>query len=224
MGATFGRTKVWIVGETLTAAALNAEFDNILNNLDPSGVDDASTNLSAMQTTVDPYPLSTPSLATDLAGEIQRLRYLIKQITGEAQWYMDPEMDLATLSGAGIFPSGTKLWFYQNTAPSGWTIDTTPADAVLAVKGGSGAYNVSGGSQAGTWTQPDHTLTTAEIPAHTHTTYCPVAGPAYGQPAGAIPYAAYTYVTSSSTGGGGAHNHGTTWRPLAQVGIICTKD
>jgi len=224
MGATFGRTKVWIVGETLTAADLNAEFNNILNNLDPSGVDDASTNLSAMQTTVDPYPLSTPSLATDLAGEIQRLRYLIKQITGEAQWYMDPEMDLATLSGARLFPSGTKLWFYQNTAPSGWTIDTTPADAVLAVKGGSGAYNVSGGSQAGTWTQPDHTLTTAEIPAHTHTAYCPVAGPEGVWSPGAVPYAAYTYVTSSSTGGGGAHNHGTTWRPLAQVGIICTKD
>ena len=224
MGATFGRTKVWIVGETLTAADLNAEFDNILNNLDPSGVDDASTNLSAMQTTVDPYPLSTPSLATDLAGEIQRLRYLIKQITGEAQWYMDPEMDLATLSGAGIFPSGTKLWFYQNTAPSGWTIDTTPADAVLAVKGGSGAYNVSGGSQAGTWTQPDHTLTTAEIPAHTHTL------------GGSYVYYATDYLGSyfvltnlnnantGSTGGGGAHNHGTTWRPLAQVGIICTKD
>lgn len=224
MGATFGRTKVWIVGETLTAADLNAEFDNILNNLDPSGVDDASTNLSAMQTTVDPYPLSTPSLATDLAGEIQRLRYLIKQITGEAQWYMDPEMDLATLSGDEIFPSGTKLWFYQNTAPSGWTIDTTPADAVLAVKGGSGAYNVSGGSQAGTWTQPDHTLTTAEIPAHTHTL------------GGSYVYYATDYLGSyfvltnlsnantGSTGGGGAHNHGTTWRPLAQVGIICTKD
>jgi len=58
------------------------------------------------------------------------------------------------------------MWFYQNTAPTGWVIDSTPADAILAVKGGSAAYNVNGGMAAGTWTHPTHTHTG---PSHTHT-------------------------------------------------------
>jgi len=35
-GATFSRVKTWSASETLTASDLNAEFDNILNNLAPS--------------------------------------------------------------------------------------------------------------------------------------------------------------------------------------------
>lgn len=97
MGSTFSRVKTWSSGETLTAADLNAEFDNILNNLDPDGVDDASASASAMQDAADPYPASTASLATSLTGELKRLRYLLAQITGETYWYIDPDNDIATL-------------------------------------------------------------------------------------------------------------------------------
>ena len=38
------------------------------------------------------------------------------------------------------FPTGTKAWFFQNTAPIGWTIDATVTDDLLAVKGGTQAY------------------------------------------------------------------------------------
>ena len=126
---------------------------------------------------------------------------------------------------AAPFASGTKMWFFQNTAPTGWTIDSTPADSLLAVKGGSGAFNVNGGTEAGTWQIPDtegHVLTIAEMPSHTHTesgwsTESGYAGPGSGAPA---------TVTTGATGGGGAHTHTQvdTWRPLAQVGIICEKD
>lgn len=136
-----------------------------------------------------------------------------------------------------FFAAGTKLWFYQNTAPIGWTIDSACADAILAVKGGSNAYNAAGGTQAGTWTQPghlhataDHILTVAEMPAHVHSSPAQVAAQqGFG---GATNYLATAGGTTGSTGGDGAHNHGntgtgataSTWRPLAQVGIICTKD
>lgn len=95
MGATFSRIKTW-VNEVLYPADLNAEFDNILNNFTPSGMDDYSTNTAQMQSTADPYPGSVESLATSGSGELERLRYVIKQITGEAQWYIDPDTDLAT--------------------------------------------------------------------------------------------------------------------------------
>lgn len=96
MGATFARVKTWTT-ETLTDSDLNGEFDNILNNLTPAGIDDESAADAAMQATADPYPAAAISKPTSLQGELQRLRYLIKQITGETHWYIDPDNNIATL-------------------------------------------------------------------------------------------------------------------------------
>jgi len=123
-----------------------------------------------------------------------------------------------------FYTSGRKLYFYENTAPTGWTI-VAVTDAVLAVKGGAQAYNTTGGTTAGTWTQPNHTLITNEIPAHTHTyntgsfhTAADFSRVAHGNEN------APSTLTSSSTGGGAAHNHGTTYRPYGAIGIIASKD
>ena len=146
-----------------------------------------------------------------------------------------------TISATGTVMVGdggtTKCWFYLNTAPTGWTIDATPADALLAVKGGSQAYNANGGTQVGTWTQlasGGTTLSAAES----------------GFPGGSPPTPPITYGASGSTIGflvGGPasltspsgsltiasanaaspHIHpapANTWRPLAQLGIVATLD
>jgi hypothetical protein len=53
-----------------------------------------------------------------------------------------------------------KMWVYRNDTCEGWTIDATVTDRVLALKGGSDAYNVDGGVTAGeTW---------ANFSGHTH--------------------------------------------------------
>ena len=96
-GALFSRLKVWAT-EILTKDDLNAEFDNILNNLMPSKIDDASANETAMQAIADPYPGSSVSLPTSTEGEFQRIRYVLKQITGKAQWYYDPDTTLSNLA------------------------------------------------------------------------------------------------------------------------------
>ena len=96
---------------------------------------------------------------------------------------------------ARFIPAGTKMWFYQNTAPTGWVIDSTPADAILAVKGGSAAYNVNGGMAAGTWTHPTHTHTG---PSHTHT------GPSHTHTG---PSHAHSILTHTHTFSAGAHTH-----------------
>lgn len=90
-GSTFSRIKTWIAGETLTASDLNGEFDNILDNLDPDGIDDASANLAAMQATRDP---GGGSLATDLTGEHQAERFQINGIIGKDDWYDAPDTSL----------------------------------------------------------------------------------------------------------------------------------
>lgn len=132
----------------------------------------------------------------------------------------------ATATNYSSIPSGTKMVFYQDTAPTGWTIANTLDDKVLYVTKGSAASGQTGGGvhSTGTWTQPDHTLTTGEIPSHTHT--IPFVSAYYGLVDGGSSVATVTggETKTSSSGSGGAHNHGTTWRPAAYCVIIATKD
>lgn len=123
MGATFPRLKTWIA-ETLYATDLNAEFNNILTNLTPAGVDDQSTNDAAMQATADPYPAAAIDKPTDLKGELERLRYVIAQITGETYWYIDPDQNIST---AGTM---TKANF---TTPGQFTSSVATGTAPLVI-------------------------------------------------------------------------------------------
>lgn len=62
-------------------------------------MDDYSSTVGQMQSTVDPGGVGTESQATSLAGEIERLRFAIDRIIGGAQWYSTPSTDLATVAG-----------------------------------------------------------------------------------------------------------------------------
>jgi len=122
--------------------------------------------------------------------------------------------------------SGRKLWIYENTAPIGWSISSV-ADRVLGIAGGSLAYSVGGGNLAGSWTLPNHTLTTNEIPSHTHGIRLRKDhGSINYSHAHALPTIGYAYDTDvmQAVGGGASHNHGSNFRPAAAVGIIIEKD
>ncbi|MDB4726203.1 hypothetical protein OAF54_02110 [bacterium] len=121
-------------------------------------------------------------------------------------------------------PSGEAIWFYADSAPTGYTIVSGSSDELLAVKGGS-TYT-TGGAQAGTWQQTDVTLTAAQIPPHTHTVPFPVQANSGSGPAIYVNNDGENVTGSAVTSGGSAsaHNHGATWRPLARVGLVCSKD
>jgi hypothetical protein len=115
-------------------------------------------------------------------------------------------------------PTNETILFEKNTAVTGYTLLITYDDMVVYITKGTGAGGESGGvlKSGGTWTQPGHTLSISEIPAHDHSISVP-------------PYAATTHRGSGSsnwtlafsspvtatgtTGGGGSHNHGSSWRP-----------
>ena len=74
---------------------------------------------------------------------------------------------------AGVFPSGTKMSFFQAAPPPGWTQVTTFASSMMRVVSGAGGG--SGGSDdpisatlAHTHTTGAHALTASEMPQHNH--------------------------------------------------------
>lgn len=68
---------------------------------------------------------------------------------------------------ASYIPSTHPIWFYADTAPTGWTLVGAVTDALLAVKGGSSAYNVTGGQVVGTWDGPAYQLLLTDLPGQT---------------------------------------------------------
>ena len=85
--AQCGVFKTWTFGERLDSADLNAAFQRTVDANTPGCVGDYSASVSQMQANTDPYPGSTESLATTLAGELERLRFQLKAVAGKSQWY-----------------------------------------------------------------------------------------------------------------------------------------
>ena len=81
----------------------------------------------------------------------------------------------AATAKVDAFPSGTVMLFAQTAAPTGWTKSTTHNDKALRVvsgsasSGGSVAFTTAFASQAVSGTVGATTLTSSQIPAHTHT-------------------------------------------------------
>ena len=109
-----------------------------------------------------------------------------------------PAIDGSGLTGVQPFPSGTVMIFYQAAAPTGWTKSTAQDNKALRVVSGSGggtggSWDLSAGGSTNstgahthtgsshTHSTPSHshshslsagahTLTTSEMPSHTHGT------------------------------------------------------
>lgn len=81
-------------GTVLTAAIYNADHQNHVDNQTPQMTDDYSSSVGQMQTVNSPGGVGSESLATSLAGEFERLRYVLKTLHNGAQWY--PGFDMTT--------------------------------------------------------------------------------------------------------------------------------
>ena len=144
--------------------------------------------------------------------------------------------DDATWFGVMHADETHKIWVWRDSALDGWAVDAASAtDMVLSLKGG--ATYVTGATTAGSWTLPDHALTVAEMAAHTHGS-----GGTHGHTAkywissgGASTIDRRTVGNyeerdqniisagaheHTSVGGGGSHNHGSTYRPASAVGTL----
>lgn len=150
MGALFSRIKNWASTEDVTNTDLNAEFDNILNNLTAANVDDYSSTAAQMQTVTDPGEVGSESLATNIAEELERVRFVLKEIKGDvAQWYTTGATSLSEVAAAlgtsldgnrvssGPVYSGSQaaLFLIPDGTAASAKIDGTPTNLVYYVNG-----------------------------------------------------------------------------------------
>lgn len=74
-------------GTVLTATIYNGDHQNHITNQNPLMTGGYSDNAAQMQTSTDPGTVGVESLATSLGGELERLRFVLKQLNGGPQWY-----------------------------------------------------------------------------------------------------------------------------------------
>ena len=86
-------------GLTLTAAIYNADHQNHIDNHIPAQMDDYSSSVAQMKTKTDPGENGSESQATTLAGELERIRFILNELTGGAQWYSSPQIPSSVIAG-----------------------------------------------------------------------------------------------------------------------------
>lgn len=122
-----------------------------------------------------------------------------------------------TLGAAGqAFPAGTRMLFFNSSAPIGWSHLPGTFDHALRVVNGGGVGGTQGGSitfsgafksQPVMGTVGATTLTTAQIPAHTHGGV-PLLMTSADRGGSGSNFSLNSGASSTtSTGGGGSHNH-----------------
>ena len=200
-------------------------------------------------TTGKHLPGKTSALYTGTTAEITALTGMAEgaiaydETLGKLKIYTDGAWTALAL---GAFPAGTKMLFYQDVAPTGWTIENTLNDKLVFITKGSAAGGQTGGAvhSTGSWTisgysgvTGGHSLTIAELAAHSHyhahtvttwnninqaNTLC------MGGAGSSYPGQVVMSYDNTVTGSGSSHTHPLThdgtWRPAAYSCIICTKD
>lgn len=125
--------------------------------------------------------------------------------------------DTSVQTTAGIFATGTLMLFQQTAAPTGWTKQITHNDKALRVvsgtasSGGTTAFTTVFVNQTPTITTSGlsaaaTTLTTAQMPSHTHKSPY-LSGAGSGLNAAFLSDSPPSGLDTTSTGGGGSHTH-----------------
>lgn len=130
-----------------------------------------------------------PNIAGAVSPTHTELNY-VDGVTSSIQDQID-----ALVGGMSSIDSGTVMLFVQTAAPTGWTKSTTHNDKTLRIVSGTAS---NGGSVAfstlfGRTATDAHTLTTTQIPAHTHT------GPSH------------THTVTGTAASDGVHSHSLAW-------------
>jgi hypothetical protein len=78
-------------GFILTGSVYNADRQEIVDSLTPEMLDQYSASAAEMGLATDPGGLGTESLPDTLAGELERIRFVLQRLAGKTKWYQPPD-------------------------------------------------------------------------------------------------------------------------------------
>jgi hypothetical protein len=205
--------RTWAAGDYFVAGITNVALTESLAN-------ENLISLGALPSAADKLAYFTGAGVADLATLTAFARALLDDADAAAM--------RATLGVEPPFPTGTSMAFFNPSAPPGWTHDVTALDHALRLVAGAGAGADAGGasggsvvftaafkSQAVTGSNSAVTLNTDQIPAHWHvyesTSY---EGSVATSASWINSVGNRNQRTTSSVGGGLAHNHPFTGNPI----------
>jgi hypothetical protein len=137
MPGNYTLRRTYVDGDILSAADYVADHQQHIDNQTPQGTDDYSANVTQMRVTTSPGTVNGESLATSLGGELERIRFVLKdiktKINGSAvlQWYDVNYTNLpgnSTITAAKLADGATHIQYLRNTNGSPGAIG---ADAVV---------------------------------------------------------------------------------------------
>ena len=139
-----------------------------------------------------------------------------------------PDASSQTTAATASIPAGAKTNFFQAAAPTGWTQCTSYSDYAIRIVSGTGAG--TGGSVAFTTAFSSSnagatTLSTCQIPSHTHTlaVYDNCGSGLYTRGNASSGYGLGS-VTTAARGGGTSHTHTLSLAVKYIDNIIATKN
>lgn len=132
--------KTYVDGDILSAADYVADHQQHIDNQDPQHTDDYSLNLTQMRTYTDTGDVNTESLATTLAGELERLRYQIKHIKEKlngatiTQWYSksySTALPAASVTSAKLADGATSIQALRATNTGNAAVSNASQSTVM---------------------------------------------------------------------------------------------
>lgn len=166
-GAKANGTTSWEDGDTLFAGEINTDLDSIVTEIngqldntnlvasagiDPTKVNDSSSDSTAFKTTADPGTTGAESLPTTITGELQRLRFMARALglgtltvhtdgSGTASTYWGDSglrgPNLVNNAGFEVKSTGS------TAAPDGWALVGTPTSVVQIATGTSNGLGMA---------------------------------------------------------------------------------